>query len=53
MDVQMHGNIGDLGRFLRVLKHLEIVAGIRMCSDVLSHAQPAVVFLKFLYLVSD
>ena len=53
MDVQMHGGLGNLGRFLCVLKHLAIVAGIRRCGDVLSHAQPAVVFLKFLHLISD
>ena len=53
MDVQMHSGVGDMGHFLCVLKHLAIVADLRMCGDVLSHAQPAVVFLKVLLLVSD
>ena len=53
MDVQMHGGVGDLGRFLGVLKQLAVVAGLGMCIDVFSHAQPAVIFLKFLHLVSD
>ena len=53
MDVQMHCGIGDLGQFLCVLKHLAVAAGLRVCGDVLSHAQPAVVFLQFLHLVSD
>ena len=34
MDVQMHGGVGDLRRFLGVLKHLAIVAGFRMCTCV-------------------
>ena len=53
MDVQMHCGVGDLRRFLCVLKNLAIVAGFRMCCDILLHAQPTIIFLKLLHLVSD
>ena len=53
MDVQMHGGVGNLRCFLCVLKHLAIVAGFRMCGDILTHAQPTIILLKLLHLVSD
>ena len=53
MNVQMNSGVGNLWRLLRLLKNLAIVAGWRMFCNVFSHAQPAVVFLKFLHLISD
>ena len=53
MDVQMHSGVGDLRCFFGLLEHLTVVAGFRMCGNIFPHAQPTIIFLKFLHLVSD
>ena len=53
MNVQINGGVGYLGSFLCLLKHLTIIAGLRMLCNVFSHTQPTIVFLKILHLVFD